>query len=138
MTFLHANKEATDVGTRLANRWMSLLGAALALHAGAWLAGCSRSAEPPTQGIRPVQTMTIADAGSFDVRVFPGRVDAAKKAELTFMVPGLLIELPVKEGQTVAAGDVIARLRQDEFVARKAVVVGQLDQARARLTALMA
>jgi RND family efflux transporter MFP subunit len=50
----------------------------------------------------------------------------------------LLVELPVKEGQRVARGEVLARLRQDEFRARLKALQGQLDQARAALRALEA
>jgi RND family efflux transporter MFP subunit len=70
------------------------------------------------------------------VRSFPGKVEASKRVELAFQVPGLLIKLPVKEGQKVYKGDVIAQLRQDEFRARLQALQGQLDQARAALRAL--
>jgi RND family efflux transporter MFP subunit len=72
------------------------------------------------------------------VRSFPGKVEASKKAELAFQVPGVLAELPVREGQKVAKGDLIAQLRQDEFQARLKTLQGQLDQARAGLRALRA
>src|SRR5690606_40369427 len=49
---------------------------------------------------------------------------------------GLLVTLPVKEGQRVNKGDLIAQLRQDEFDARLATLQGQLDQAQAELAAL--
>ena len=70
------------------------------------------------------------------VRTFPGKVEASKSVELAFQVPGLLVRLPVKEGQKVAKGEMIAQLRQDEFQARLKSVQGQLDQARATLSAL--
>jgi RND family efflux transporter MFP subunit len=70
------------------------------------------------------------------VRTFPGKVEASKSVELAFQVPGLLVALPVKEGQKVAKGEMIAQLRQDEFQARVKTVQGQLDQARAALSAL--
>jgi RND family efflux transporter MFP subunit len=72
------------------------------------------------------------------VRAFPGRAEASKKVELAFQVPGLLVKLPVKEGQKVAKGEVIAQLRQEEFQARLKTLQGQLDQARAGLRALRA
>ena len=72
------------------------------------------------------------------MRSFPGKVEASRKAELAFQVPGLLVKLPVKEGQNVAKGEVIAQLRQDEYEARLKALLGQLDQARAGLRALRA
>jgi RND family efflux transporter MFP subunit len=56
--------------------------------------------------------------------------------ELAFQVPGVLINLPVKEGQTVVKGHIIAQLRPDEFQARLQTAQGQLDQATAALDAL--
>jgi RND family efflux transporter MFP subunit len=72
------------------------------------------------------------------VRTFPGKVEASRKAELAFQVPGLLVSLPVTESQKVAKGGVIAQLRQDEFQARLKTLQGQLDQARVSLRTLQA
>ncbi|MCI0333954.1 MAG: efflux RND transporter periplasmic adaptor subunit [Planctomycetes bacterium] len=101
-------------------------------------AGCSPEAPPASEAIRPVKTMVVAAGEDVRVRSFPGKVEASRRVELAFQVPGLLVKLPVKEGQQVAKGDVIAELRQDEFQARLTSLQGQLDQARANLTALRA
>jgi RND family efflux transporter MFP subunit len=82
--------------------------------------------------------MVVSSGGDIRVRRFPGRVDASRRVELAFQVPGLLIKLPVKEGDKVSKGAVIAQLRQDEFQARLKSLQGQLDQARATLQALRA
>ncbi len=115
-------------------------GAGLALAVAAALAGCDRGRDatksPPP--IRPVKTMVIAASDGLSSRSFSGRVDATKRVELAFQVPGLLVELPIAEGQRIAKGDLIARLREDEFRARLATLQGQLDQARAVLVALRA
>ena len=100
--------------------------------------GCSRQTETRSEVARPVKTMVVTSANAPIVRTFPGQVEASRSAELAFQVPGLLIKLPVKEGQKVPKGQVIAQLRQDEFQARLKSVQGQLDQARANLTALQA
>jgi multidrug resistance efflux pump len=78
--------------------------------------------------------MTVAAAP--DIRSFPGKVDASKRLELAFQIPGVLVNLPVKEGQTVVKGEIIAQLRPDEFQARLQTAQGQLDQAKAALEAL--
>jgi RND family efflux transporter MFP subunit len=98
--------------------------------------GCSRQPSTNTDVARPVKTMVVAAGGETHVRSFPGKVEASKKVELAFQVPGLLVKLPVKEGQKVAKGEVIAQLRPDEFKARLKALQGQLDQARAALRAL--
>jgi multidrug efflux system membrane fusion protein len=102
------------------------------------LAACSRPPEAPTEIVRPVRTFVVAGGADTGSRTFPGRVDAAKQVELTFQVPGLLIDLPVREGQRVAQGDLVARLRPDEFQARLDALQGQLSRARADLQGLQA
>ncbi len=99
-------------------------------------AGCSPHDSTRPDVVRPVKTMVVAAGGETHARSFPGRIEASKKVELAFQVPGLLVKLPVKEGQRVAKGEVIAQLRQDEFQARLKTLQGQLDQARAVLQAL--
>ncbi len=104
----------------------------------ALLAGCSPPAPKSSPVVRPVKTMVVAAGEESRVRVFPGKVEASKQVELTFQVPGLLVSLPVREGQNVAQNDVIAQLRQEDFQARLAALQGQLDRARADLQASLA
>ncbi len=111
--------------------------AGLAILVSLVVPGCSRGDDAPVaEPIRPVKTLQIAAAEATTTRSFPGRVEASKRVELAFQVPGLLLELPVAEGQRVKKGDVVARLREDEYRARLASLQGQLDQARAQLAAL--
>src|SRR5262249_27795043 len=102
------------------------------------LAGCSSRATPPPDVVRPVKTMVVVAGEAPHTRFFPGKVEASKRVELAFQVPGVLVKVPVEEGQKVKAGEVIAQLRQDEFKARLKTLQGQLDQARAGLKALQA
>ena len=99
-------------------------------------AACSRREPARSEIVRPVKTMTVTAGNEPDRRTFPGRVDASRHVELGFQVPGVLINLPVKEGQNVAKGEIIAQLRPDEFEARLETAQGQLDQAKATLAAL--
>src|SRR5262249_40582530 len=71
-------------------------------------------------------------------RLLPGTVEASRRVELAFQVPGILASLPVREGDSVAKGEVIAQLRQDEFEAQLKSRQSELDQARAALAALRA
>ncbi|RPJ33347.1 MAG: efflux RND transporter periplasmic adaptor subunit [Verrucomicrobiaceae bacterium] len=100
-------------------------------------ASCSRKAPPAAEAARPVKTMVVSLGGDSRTRTFPGRVEASKQVELTFQVAGLIVDLPVREGQKVAKGDVIAQLRQDDFKARLAALQGQLDRSRADLQSLL-
>ena len=67
----------------------------------------------------------------------PERSRRRKSRNWPFRCPACC-KLPVKEGQKVAKGEVIAELRQDEFQARLKALQGQLDQARAALRGLQA
>jgi RND family efflux transporter MFP subunit len=99
-------------------------------------AGCSPEESTPPEVVRPVKTMVVAAGDGLHIRSFPGRVEGSRNVELAFQVSGLLVSLPVKEGQNVAKNDIIAQLRQDEFQARLQAAQGQLDQARTALNAL--
>jgi RND family efflux transporter MFP subunit len=102
-----------------------------------FVAGCSQTPEPP-EVVRPVKSLVLTPGGETHVRTFPGKVEASKRVELAFQVSGLLVKLPIQEGQKVAKGDVIAQLREDEFEARLKALQGQLDQARATMKKLQA
>jgi RND family efflux transporter MFP subunit len=106
-----------------------ILGAAL---------GCTQPVTPPASVVRPVKTMVVTAGDDTHVRSFPGVVEASRRVELAFQVPGLLVKFPVKEGQKVEKDEVIGELRQDEFKARLTALQGQLDRARAGLASLMA
>jgi membrane fusion protein, multidrug efflux system len=99
-------------------------------------AGCSPEDSPPPEVVRPVKTMVVAAGDGLHVRSFSGRVEGSRNVELTFQVAGLLVNLPIKEGQSVVKNDIIAQLRQDEFQARLQAAQGQLGQARTALNAL--
>lgn len=101
-------------------------------------AGCTPPPVPQSSAVRPVKTMVVAAGDEAQVRSFPGKVEAAKRVELAFQVSGLLASLPVREGQKVAKGELIAQLRQEEFQARLQTLQSQLDQARAVLQTLQA
>jgi len=101
-------------------------------------AGCRPQAPAPVSPVRPVKSMVVSAGGDTAVRTFPGKVEASKQVELTFQVSGLLVSLPVREGQKVARNELIAQLRQEDFEARLAALRGQLDRAHADLQAARA
>jgi multidrug efflux system membrane fusion protein len=100
--------------------------------------GCRRDEPVRAEQIRPVKTSVVTATEATQTRLFSGRVVAAREADLAFRVSGLLASLPVREGQRVAKGDVVAVLRQDEFLARQNSLQGQLSQSEAVLRALRA
>jgi len=89
-------------------------------------AGCDKNQEaPPAEVIRPVKVMTVAGTGPDTIMTYPGRTRANRRADLSFKVPGPLVELPVEEGQYVKKGALIARILPRDFKIA-------LDQATAR------
>lgn len=102
------------------------------------VSGCTEQTKLAPTLVRPVKTMVVVAGDDSRERSFPGKVEASRRVELAFQVPGLLVKLPVKEGQKVEKDEVLGELRQDEFKARLTSLQGQLDRARAALTALKA
>jgi RND family efflux transporter MFP subunit len=99
------------------------------LHALWFLAGfgltiaCS-SEEPVSEIVRPVISITVADAEGFRASTLPGRAKAAQEANLAFEVSGKLIDRPVDVGSKVRRGQVVAALDPRDFQ-------NALDQAAA-------
>jgi RND family efflux transporter MFP subunit len=82
----------------------------------ALLAGCGqKQAAEPAPASRPVKLFVVEGGSAEGVRSFPGRVDAAQRAELSFRVPGRLEEILVKEGSAVDEGEVLARLDPSDY-----------------------
>ncbi len=70
---------------------------------------------PPPEIIRPVKIITIGDQSDENLRVFPATVEAVNEAELAFRVSGQIIKRPVKAGQEVKKGTLIAQLDPKDF-----------------------
>jgi len=81
-----------------------------------YLAGCAKEApEEQPEAVRPVKTMLIDAPEKGGIRNFPARIDANRKAELSFRVPGKVQELLVKEGDEVEEGQDVARLDPKDY-----------------------
>ncbi len=81
------------------------------------ISGCSEKKQEvkKVEKVRPVKTILVKAPDAGGDRHFPGRIDANKKAELSFRVSGKIKELPVKEGDEVLKGDLIAKLDPTDF-----------------------
>ena len=64
---------------------------------------------------RPVKSMLVGSPQGAGVRRFPGRVDSANKAELSFRVPGKIKSMLVQEGQRVAKDQLLAELDDADY-----------------------
>lgn len=112
------------------------LGLTVALSIACAASACSRSNLTRPEDVRPGKTTTVAAGNIPEVRTFAGRVEPSKQIDLAFQVAGVLVNFPVKAGQKVSKGQIVAQLRLAEFQARLETVQGQLDQSRAALDAL--
>ena len=69
--------------------------------------GCARQHSAESEPARPVKTLPRVVRDKTKLRSFPGKVEAAKKVEMAFQVPGLVVKQPGKEGDAVAKGEII-------------------------------
>ncbi|MBD1584581.1 efflux RND transporter periplasmic adaptor subunit [Pseudoalteromonas sp. S16_S37] len=81
------------------------------------LIACSPNEQTSEQApqLRPVRTIVVSLFHAGPVQEFPGVVDAANSAQLSFKVPGEVNKLLVKQGQEVKQGDVIATLDDTDY-----------------------
>ena len=96
------------------------------------LAGCGPDSDvsPAEPSARPVRTIVVSEMTGSELRRFPGRVEATQQAELAFRVAGQLREIPVREGDRVEAGEVLARLDPTDFETALADRQATFDNAR--------
>lgn len=101
----------------------------LLMLAACLLAGCN-GAEPPAmeQAIRPAKLFLVTARQQPVSHDFVGRLDAAQTVDVSFEVDGALAELPVREGQAVGRGELVAALDPTDFqlAVREAEVQRQL------------
>ena len=86
--------------------------------------GCEKEIPPQPQVVRPVKMLTIEGAGTAQQREYPATIKATQQADMGFEVPGRITEFLAKEGQIVAAGEVLARLDDRDYQA-------ELEKAKA-------
>lgn len=87
-------------------------------------------AESVTKRARPVKVTTIHDGGLGKVVEFPGQIEPAQMAWKAFEVTGRIIELPVKEGQVITKGQVLARLDPRDFQSARDSALASYETAQ--------
>jgi RND family efflux transporter MFP subunit len=106
------------------------------------LVGCSEKTDNQTQAqvIRPAKIFLVTDPASQSFRNFPAEVEANADSKLAFRVSGQIIEFPVKAGNDVKEGQLLARLdpkdfklRLDDRQARYALAKSQFERAESLL-----
>lgn len=74
------------------------------------LAACQQQEEAQAPDARPVRTVIAARAPGGETVVLTGHVEAQNEASMAFRIAGRMIERPVNVGDTVKAGQVLAKL----------------------------
>ena len=91
------------------------------------LSACAEEPPQPTERIRAIKTVTVADRAPGIPRKFPGVVEAADTSALSFEVSGNVQEVRVNVGDAVKKGQVLAVLDKRDFRL-------QVESAQAELT----
>jgi len=95
------------------------------------LSGCvQQEPEAPTKP-RPIRALQVGDATAFAQRSFPGRARAYQEVNLSFRVAGPLITRPINVGDTVEAGQTLARIDPTDFEIRVLNLQSELERAKA-------
>lgn len=84
--------------------------------------------------IRPVLLVQVRSGTPQQVRRFPGAVEATQSANLTFRVPGELIELSTRPGQAINAGEVIAKVDPTDYALNVAQTQARAELAKAQFS----
>lgn len=81
------------------------------------LAGCSDDNEAVSvpEVVRPAKLFQVADTALVSIRNFPAEVEANGNSKLAFRVSGQISEFPVKPGNQVQKGQILARLDPNDF-----------------------
>ena len=88
---------------------------------------------PEKTVVRPVKMMTLTSSGDISKLKFPGRVRAAQRVDMAFQVSGPLIKLPIKEGEQVKKGALLAQIDPKDFQTRLRKAEGRLARANAMI-----
>lgn len=80
-----------------------------------------------------VQTEKVRKRDITQIVTATGKIEPEFKVVITPEVSGEIIYLPVKEGQRVKKGDVLLKIKQDQYLAQRDRAVANLQSARANL-----
>lgn len=118
--------------TETAHRRRLALAVATTAIAAATLAACSRKA-PPEPPPRPVVAVAATLAEHTPIASLPAQIEARYTTPLSFRVAGKIVERSVRLGDTVKAGQVVARLDPADLSKNAASARAQLDAAQHQL-----
>ena len=91
------------------------------------IVSCQEQESQAPTVIRPAKVITVGERSSM-AREIPGVVRASQRVDLAFQVAGRIMEFPVKEGQVVAEGELLARLDDSDFQSAVDAAVAEADR----------
>lgn len=96
------------------------------------LSGCKEESEIVQQEEvpRPVPIEVVGISDKTSSLRFPGRVRAAKRADLTFNVSGRIVKLLVEEGQLIQKGQLVAQLDDGNYSIQMNSALAKYNKAR--------
>jgi RND family efflux transporter MFP subunit len=103
----------------------------LAFIAGTFFIASCKKELPTKEPVRPVRAIKVGDTEGVTSRSFPGQAEATEEVNLTFEVPGRLVERPVDRGDEVKKGDLLARLDPRDYENDLATAQARQVQAKA-------
>jgi RND family efflux transporter MFP subunit len=105
---------------------------AIAACAAALLSACRPTAEAPPPEVRPVRTMTVMKLEAGQTVSLTGIVQAQTELNYAFRIDGRMIERPVRVGDAIRPGQLLARLDASNEESALASARAQLASAQAQ------
>ena len=96
--------------------------------------GCGDEVVEQAPVVRPVKMLVFGGAGLGAGVEYSGVVQAARSVEMSFEVPGRILEFPVVEGQRVRSGTLLARLDPRDYVDGRDAAAAETNAAEADYT----
>lgn len=125
---LHGTKMMNDVCGSSPKTVCLALSVALAFS----IAACSKQAVPPPGGTATVDVAVVVDKAITDWQDYSGRLQAVDHVDIRAQVPGTIVAVYFKDGQTVKKGDPLFLIDPRTYVAAVDRAAAQLAAARAR------
>jgi len=94
------------------------------------ISACEQEVVAP-EIIRPVRVIRVESPDAISGRALPGRARATEETNLSFDVPGTVLERPVNVGDRVEQGQLLGRLDQRDYKNQLASARAAFNRARA-------
>ncbi len=95
--------------------------------------GCSEEVQEKAEVARPAKIITVTKGAATATRTYPGQAYATESAKLSFRISGPLLKLPVKGGQRVKTGQLLAQIDPRDFETKLSQASASITQLKAEL-----